>query len=61
MHTFDFPFCYSPLGPIGIIMHFVPVKLSRNSKLLTNDPSKRGDVKTLAILDFPVILSKNEA
>ena len=29
-------------------MHFVLVKLSRNSLLLNDDPSKRGDVKTLA-------------
>ena len=48
MRTFDFPFCHSPLGPIGIAMHFVLVELSRNSLLLINDPSKKGDVKTLA-------------
>ena len=48
MRTFGFPFCNSPLGPIGIAMHFVPVKLSRNSVLLINDPSKRGDMETLA-------------
>ena len=48
MRTFDFPFCHSPLGPIGIAMHFVPIKSSRNPVLLINDPSKRGDVKTLA-------------
>ena len=32
-----------------IAMHFVLVKLSRNSSLLVGDPSKRGDVKTLAL------------
>ena len=47
MRTFDFPFYHSPLGPIGIAMHFVLVKLSRNSVLLINDPSKIGDMETL--------------
>ena len=47
MRTFDFPFYHSPLGPIGIAMYFGPVKLSHNSVLLINDPSKRGDVETL--------------
>ena len=31
-----------------IVMHFVLVKMSRNSMLLINNPSKRGDVETLA-------------
>ena len=48
MRTLDFPFCHSPLGPIGISMHFVLVQLSRNSLLLINDPSKRGDVEISA-------------
>ena len=30
-----------------ITMHFVVVKMSHNLVLLINDPSKRGDVKTL--------------
>ena len=30
-----------------IAMHFILVKMSRNSMLLINNPSKRGDVKTL--------------
>ena len=47
MRTFDFPFWPSPLGPIGIVMHFVIVKLSRNLVLLINDPSKRGGMETL--------------
>ena len=46
MRTFDFSFRHSPLGPIGIAMHFVLVELSRNSLLLIDDPSKRGDVET---------------
>ena len=33
---------------IYIAMHFVLIKLSRNLWLLIDDPSKRGDVKTLA-------------
>ena len=32
----------------SIAMHFVLVELPRNSLLLTNDHSKRGDVETLA-------------
>ena len=48
MRTFDFSFCHSPLGPIGIAMHFVSVKLSRNSMLFANNSSKKGDVETLA-------------
>ena len=48
MRTFDFPFCHSPLGPIGIAMHFFPIKLSCISVLLINDPSKKGDVEALA-------------
>ena len=45
MRTLDFPFCHSPLGPIGIAMHFIFIKLSHNSVLLINGPSKRGDVE----------------
>ena len=48
MRTFGFPLYHSPLGPIDIAMHFVPVKLSCNSVLLINNPSKRDDVETLA-------------
>ena len=33
---------------ISIAMHFILVELSRNSLLLIDDPSKRGDVETLA-------------
>ena len=32
---------------IGIVMHIILVKMSRNSMLLIHNPSKRGDVKTL--------------
>ena len=48
MRTFDFPFRHSPLGLIGIVMHFVLIKMSRNSVLLINNLSKRGDMKTWA-------------
>ena len=60
MRTFDFPFIHSPLGPIGIAINFVLVKLSRNSVLLINDPSKRGDVEILARSSVSLIPSKNE-
>ena len=32
----------------SIVMHFILVKLSRNSLLLIDNPSKRGDMETLA-------------
>ena len=48
MRTFDFPFCHSPLGPIGIAMHFTLIKISCNSVLLINNPSKKGDLEILA-------------
>ena len=43
-----FLFCHIILSRVGIAMHFIRVKLSRNSLLLINNPSKRGDVETLA-------------
>ena len=33
---------------IGIVMHIILIKMSHNSVLLINSPSKRGDVETLA-------------
>ena len=33
---------------VCIAIHFVLIELSRKSLLLSDDPSKRGDVKTLA-------------
>ena len=40
-------------------MHFVRIELSRNSLLLINNPSKRGDVENFGvILGFPATLSK---
>ena len=33
---------------VCIAMHFILVKMSRNLVLLTNNPSKRDDVETLA-------------
>ena len=62
MRTFDFPFCRLPLEPIGIAMYFVLVKLSHNSVLLINDPSKRGDMETLVRSSiFSSSQEKNEA
>ena len=39
-----FLFCHIILSRVGIAMHFILVKMSRNLVLLINNPSKRGDV-----------------
>ena len=41
-------FCHVVLSCVGIAMHLILVKISCNLVLLINNPSKRGDVKTLA-------------
>ena len=47
-------FCHMVLNRVGIAMHLILVKISRNSMLLINDPLKRGDVQTLVrSLVFP--------
>ena len=46
--SLDSQFCRFISSHISIAMHFVLVELSRNSLLLIDDPSKRGDVETLA-------------
>ena len=46
-------FCHIILSRVGIAMHIILVKISRNSVLLINDPSKRGDVETLTRSRFP--------
>ena len=48
MHIFDPTICRIISSRVGIAMHFTHVKLSRNSSLLIDDPSERGDVETLA-------------
>ena len=48
MHIFDPTICRIISSRVGIAMHFIRVKLSRNSLLLINNPAKRGDVETLA-------------
>ena len=45
---FNSQFCCFVSSHVRIAMHFVLVELSRNLLLLIDDPSKRGDVKTLA-------------
>ena len=51
MHTlcvlFDFQFFHFISSPICIAMHFVLVKMPRNSMLLTNNLLKRGDMESL--------------
>ena len=45
-HTFFF--CrHIVLSRVSIAMHLIFVEMSRNLELLTNNPSKRGDVETL--------------
>ena len=41
-------FCHFISSHNSIVMHFVLIELSRNSLLLIDDLSKRGDVETLA-------------
>ena len=41
MRIFNFSFYHSPLGPIGIAMHLVPIKLPRVPALLINNPTKK--------------------
>ena len=50
------------LSHICIVMHFILIKLSRNSLLLIDDPLKRGDMEALArSLIFPSSQVRNEA
>ena len=46
--TYVFYFCRIVLSCVGIAMHLILVKISCNLVLLINNPSKRGDVETLA-------------
>ena len=46
-HLLTRKFCHFISSHICITMHFVLVKMSLNLVLLTNNPSKRGDVETL--------------
>ena len=47
MYVF-FLFCRIVLSHVGIAMHLILIKMSRNLELLCNNPLKRGDVETLA-------------
>ena len=56
-----FLFGHIVLSRVGIAMHFILIKMSRNLVLLINNPSKKGDMETLfVILGFPIIPSKSE-
>ena len=54
-HFLTRKFCHFISSHICIVIHFVLVKMSCNSVLLIDDPSKRGDVKTST--QFSVSLS----